>query len=72
MIDKKTALEVKNHALTAIVELHAILDDVHGRCSVEDFETIKRGVGLSLGSIEVDLLMPIYAQHPEIDDLSEI
>jgi hypothetical protein len=72
MIEKEIALEIRTHALAAIVELHTILDDVRERCSAEDFETIKRGVGLSIGSIEVDLLLPIYAQHPEIDDLQDI
>jgi hypothetical protein len=66
MIDKETALKIRKHALEAIIELHSIFDEVRGRCSVDDFETIKRGVGLSIGSIEVDLLGPIYAQHPEI------
>lgn len=71
MIDRDLALQIKRRALAAVAELDAIIVDVREQCSDEDFQMIKRGVGLSMGRIETDLLGPIYQQHPEIDDLKD-
>jgi hypothetical protein len=69
MLQKETALQIKKRALLAVAELDAIVSDIRDHCSDEDFELIRRGAGLSIGKIIVELLEPIYAQHPEIDDL---
>ena len=69
MVKKEVALQVQRRGLNAIIELMSILDEVKDHCGDEDFDVIKRGVGLSVGRIQTALLDPIYKQHPEIDDL---
>lgn len=71
MVNKETAIQIKKRALNAVSELTTILSEVNNRCSDEDYMIIKRGVGLSIGNIQMELLEPIYHQHPEIDDLRE-
>lgn len=70
-MDKQAALEMKEHGVRAIRELVDLLNIALDRCSHEECESIKRGVGLSIGRIDVDLLGIIYKQYPEIDDLKE-
>ena len=69
MIDKEFATEIREHALNAISELSQVLNVKQSRCSQEEYEQIKRGVGLSIGKIQSDLLDVIYAAYPELDDL---
>ena len=71
MIEKEQALLVQSRSLAAIRELVAMLSEIKDHCPVEDFETIKRGVGLSIGTIQMDILEFINKQYPEIDDLAE-
>jgi hypothetical protein len=66
-MEQKTAIIIKTRAQEAIAELHTILPDIKGLCSDEEFEFIKRGVGMSIIKILDELLEPIYQQHPEID-----
>ncbi len=69
MIEKDSANKIKEHCLKAISELSCALIAVEGQCSPDDMERIRRGVGLSIGKIESDLLGIIYAQYPYLDDL---
>ena len=70
-MDKRYAIEMKEHGVRAIKELMDLLNIAFDRCSPEECELIKRGVGLSIGRIDVDLLSIIYQQYPEIDDLAD-
>ena len=69
MIEIEVAVNIKKRVLAAVAELDAIVSDVRGQCSDEDFQMIKRAVGLSIGKIATDVLDPVLRQHPEIDDL---
>lgn len=51
-----------------MAELDGLLGDIRSQCSTEEFQIIKRGVGLSMGTIITEILEPVYRQHPEIDD----
>jgi hypothetical protein len=68
MIGKDVAVQIKKRALAAIGELDTALSDVRDQCSEEDFEMLKRGVGMSIIKIIADILEPIYHQYPELDD----
>lgn len=70
MIDKDAAKEIKNHALNAITQLTLVLGVSESRCSPEEYDAIKRGVGLSIGRVETELLGLIYTAYPELDDLT--
>ena len=66
---KDDAIELRDHGVRAIEELTALLNVAWERCSEDERQRIKRGVGLSIGRIDVDLLSIIYEQHPDIDHL---
>jgi hypothetical protein len=68
-MEKKTATEIQQHALVAVRALSEALSACENRCSPEEYQQIKRGVGLSMGRIETELLGVIYAAYPELDDL---
>jgi len=70
-MNKETALGIQHQALEAIKALLEILNRYEQECSAEEQQQLRRGVGLSIGKIQIDLLQPICAQYPEIDDLKD-
>ena len=60
---------MKEHALKAISEASLLLDVSKNKCSHEEFERIRLGVGGVIGRIQSDLLDLVYAQYPDLDDL---
>ncbi len=72
MIERDAAIEIQAHALKAVESLSRALNSSIGKCSAEDFELIKRGVGLSIGDIQMELLEVINAQYPDLDDLKDL
>lgn len=71
MVKKETALLIQKRALNIVAELDNLLPEIRDQCTDEDFQMIKRGVGLTIGRIATEILEPIYKQHPEIDDLRD-
>jgi len=71
MIDKACAKEIRDFSLAAISSLSSALNASLNRCSEQDYERIKRGVGLSIGTIQFELLDVICEMHPDLDDLRE-
>ena len=69
MVEKETALLIQKRSMSIVADLHNFLLEIRFQCTDEDFQMIKRGVGLSIGRILTEILEPIYRQHPEIDDL---
>lgn len=69
MMEKECAIEARECALKSITELSRLLDVCRGRCSDDDYERLRKGVGLSIGRIQTDVLDVIYATHPDLDDL---
>jgi hypothetical protein len=65
---KKLALKAKSRALKAIELLHSIVK-LDADWTPEDMQLLKRGIGISIGTIEVDLLTVIYKKFPELDNL---
>jgi hypothetical protein len=70
-MDKQDAIAMRDHGVKAIRELMDLLYFALERCSPEDCELIKRGVGLSIGKIDEVVLGIIYSQYPELDDLAD-
>jgi hypothetical protein len=69
MIERPAAKEVRDLALKAVSELSQILHVSKGRCSDEEYERIRKGVGLAIGKIQSDVLDFVCAAYPELDDL---
>lgn len=70
-MDKATAEKITARGETAIRELMSILevDQIQVHCNSDEIDTIKRGIGLSIGRIDIDLLKVIYQQYPELDPI---
>jgi hypothetical protein len=68
---KQDATTVRDHALKAIEELMTLFHFSNGRCSSEQHEQFKRGVGMSIGCIQMDILEVINREYPELDDLAD-
>jgi hypothetical protein len=71
MLNKDDATTIRDHALRAIHELMDIVYLSKDKCSPEQHEQIKHGVGLSVGKIQMEILEVINAAYPELDDLIE-
>jgi hypothetical protein len=69
MIDKQCATEIRDLALKSIMNLSQILQVIRGRCTEQEYEKLKKGVGLSVGKIQIDILDVVYITHPDLDDL---
>ena len=70
-MEKQLALDIQRHGLNAIVELTRALDTAFGRCSEEEYNAVKRGVGSCIGQVQMEVLEILYLQHPDIDPLIE-
>ena len=69
MINKQHAFEIQKLALEAVSKLSQVLTVAEKRCDKNEYEQIKRGVGLSIGAIQMELLETINTLHPDLDDL---
>jgi hypothetical protein len=69
MIERQCAIEVRDLALRAVSELSDILQVSQHRCSDEEYERLRKGVGHAIGAIQTRLLDLISAEYPELDDL---
>lgn len=66
-MDRECAQKIHALALKSIADLTAIL---HVDNKYEEYDQIKKGVGLSIGKIQMDILEVIYKRFPELDDLA--
>ncbi len=62
----QSALIIKTRSLAAIAEIHKITEQL----PEAEYAEVRRAIGLVLGSIEVDILGPVYAKYPALDDLT--
>jgi hypothetical protein len=69
MIERQCALEIRDLALKAVSELSDVLEMSRGRCLDEEYERIRNGVGLAIGTIQSRLLDIIKEAYPDLDDV---
>ena len=69
---KDVAITIKEHSTQAIRELTTILYEIGDHCSEDEFMIVKRGVGLTIGRIQMELLEYVNQHYPELDDLKDI
>jgi len=62
----QSAQIIKARSLAAIAEIHKIVSEL----TDSDYAEIRRAIGLVIGSIEVDILGPVYTKYPALDDLT--
>ena len=68
-MDLDSATRVRDLALRAIEALAEALDIVQQSADAQTIDLIKKGVGLSIGTIDGRLLSVVYERHPELDHL---
>ena len=66
---RDTAIKIQQSGRAATAMLIALLDQVRGDCSDGEFQSVKRGVGLTIGRIQMDLIEPVLVLYPDVDDL---
>ncbi|MBV9215649.1 MAG: hypothetical protein JO053_05685 [Acidobacteria bacterium] len=70
-MDRFTAEKMTRRGEAAIRELVSIMevDRVQEQLTSDEFDAIKRVIGLTLGTIDFELLKPVYEQYPELDPI---
>ena len=62
---------LSQNIIKLMLDISGHLDDslyeVQERCSTEEFEKYRRGVGYILAYIATEVLNPIYRAHPDIE-----
>ena len=70
MKDRRSAKQLRNRSLAAVSQLSQILLLGRDRCSPEEFERIKKAVGLAIGQVQSEVLEPVYSRYPDLDELT--
>lgn len=65
-MNRENAQKIHELALKAITDLTSILQIDN---EYKEYDQIKKGVGLSIGKIQMDILEVVYKNFPELDDL---
>ena len=68
-MNKSAAIGVRNQALKAIEALSSALDQAQGSGDEAERGQLHKQVGLIIGQIQMGILEPIVAEHPDLDDL---
>jgi hypothetical protein len=69
---KSTAILIQQQGLLAVEQLSSILYFDLSDCSEEEYARVKRGIGISIGEIQVRLLEVINHYYPELDHLKDV
>jgi hypothetical protein len=68
-VDRADAIRIRALALTAIESLAEALEIADPTGAPEFVAAIKRGVGISIGTIDAELLSVVYMAHADLDHL---
>lgn len=67
---RSLAIEARSRALSAVKLLNSIVQ-LESNWSPDNMRRLKKGVGIAIGTIEVDLLSVIYKEFPDLVDLKD-
>ena len=65
--DRQRAVAVSNAAEEFIRQLSLALKAVQSSGSSVEFERLRKAIGQVVGTLETDLLWPLYKQYPELE-----
>jgi hypothetical protein len=65
-IDRSNAERISALLESAIRQLHESIEIAQQALTPSDYETFKRGAGMSLAKISYECLDPIYAKYPDL------
>jgi hypothetical protein len=70
MIDKIAATQIRDEILSAIEALGRALNIAHEHCNAEEFASIKKTIGISIGNLDYEILFQyLYAAYPDLDNI---
>lgn len=61
------AVQIHAKALAAVEVLTSVLENMKVIITPEEFEKLKKGVGLSIGAIEMHINAPLHQQFPDLE-----
>lgn len=65
--DRQRAVAVSKAAEEFIKQLSLTLKAVQANGSRNDFERLRKTIGQLIGTLEADLLWPLYKQYPDLE-----
>jgi hypothetical protein len=65
-------LDVQSRGLKAIELLWGIFQLDKEQCTPEEYERIRRGVGISVARIQMDVLDTLYKDHPDLNQAGNL
>ena len=65
--DKEVASEISKLMLALSAQLNGSLIRVQERCPASEFEAYRAVVGRLMGEMFLEVMQPIYLQHPELE-----
>jgi len=66
---KSAATRIRNEALKAIEALSSALGQAQSGDDEAGRDRLHKQIGLIIGQIQMGILEPIVAEHPDLDDL---
>lgn len=64
---EKLASSICNAGEEFIIELGKALDDAKLSLPLDEYENLKKAIGVVLGTLDVDLLWPLHTKYPELE-----
>jgi len=64
--DKDIACEINELMLEYSKKIDATIAQVQSSCSNEEFEKYRKASGVVLGNILLEIMNPIYKEHPDL------
>ena len=64
---KQLATTVSAAGETFVKALSKCLSTAKSSSTPEEYERLKKAVGSVIGTLEIDLLWPLYREHPELE-----
>ncbi len=51
-------------------KLDASVQLVQDRCSIDEFKKYRKAMGLIMGHMTTEVMMPLYKKHPDLEPIS--
>lgn len=66
-MEKEVARQINALMLDFFGKLNASVKLVQQHCSEEEFEQYRRAIGMIMGDITTEVMMPLYKEYPDLE-----
>lgn len=66
-MDRALAEKLVKTCIAYSAELNQLLFEVKASCPKNEFEAMRHGVGQVMGDAYVEIIRPIFGQHPDLE-----